>query len=267
MAAGLGSSGGSAARPAEDRDPGSPESVPAEGSDALFSRHHDRRKVRDWAYEELRDAIVGLRLKPGEPLREAVIADGLGVSKTPIREAFGRLEQEGLVSTTSFKGAVVSSYSRDDLAEIYEIRELLEGACAGKAAVHASQDDVEKLRFNIVESAAARGEGRVEELILLLDQFDEIIYRQMDNGRLRALVDNLRAHLTRIGKLTEGIPGRIEASVDEHEAVVRAISARLPDEAEAAMRLHIRSVMADQFRSLDEHGFEIDAAAATGESA
>src|SRR5437899_10901861 len=92
---------------------------------SVFSGRHDRRKVTDWVYEELKAAIVDLRLAPGEPLREATLADQLGVSKTPIRQALTMLEQEGLVETTSFKGAVVAGYSRQDLLEIYELRERL----------------------------------------------------------------------------------------------------------------------------------------------
>src|SRR3954451_23335924 len=102
----------------------------------VFTERHDRRKVTDWVYEEIREAIIDLRLGPGDPLREAAIASQLGVRKTPIREALTRLEQEGLVETTSFKGAVVSGYSPRDLEEIYELRALLEGA-----AVRAVADD------------------------------------------------------------------------------------------------------------------------------
>ena len=65
---------------------------------SLFSGHHDRRKVTDWVYEELKEAIVSLRLPPGQPLREAALAEQLGVSKTPIREALSRLQQEGLAA-------------------------------------------------------------------------------------------------------------------------------------------------------------------------
>src|SRR6478672_10391255 len=101
---------------------------------SVFSGRHDRRKVTDWVYEELKSAIIDLRLAPGEPLREAALADQLGVSKTPIREALTRLEQDGLVETTSFKGAAVTMYSRRDLQEIYELRELLEIAAVRKAA-------------------------------------------------------------------------------------------------------------------------------------
>jgi DNA-binding FadR family transcriptional regulator len=72
------------------------------------------------------------------------------------------------------------------------------------------------------------------------------VYAQVTNERIRALIENLRAHLTRIGKLTEAIPGRVEASVEEHAAIVEALVARDPDEAERLMRVHIGSVLADQ---------------------
>jgi DNA-binding GntR family transcriptional regulator len=80
----------------------------------------------------------------------------------------------------------------------------------------------------------------------LHEEFDAIIYAEVRNERISALIDNLRAHLTRIGKLTEDIPGRVEASVDEHAAIVDAIVTRDPDEAERLMRVHIGSVLADQ---------------------
>ena len=105
-------------------------------SAAVFSGRHDRRKVTDWVYEEAARPSSTCAWQPGEPLREAAIAEQLGVSKTPVREALTRLEQEGLVETTSFKGAVVSGYSPQDLTEIYELRELLRGrGRAGRGGV------------------------------------------------------------------------------------------------------------------------------------
>jgi DNA-binding GntR family transcriptional regulator len=213
---------------------------------AVFSGRHDRRKVTDWVYEEVRQAIIELRLKPGEPLREATMAEQLGVSKTPVREAFARLEQEGLVETMSFKGAVVSGYSPQDLREIYELRELLEAAAARAAATSASDETLARLATLVTQSRELRAKDDLEGLAVLLGVFDAVLYEQVANQRIRALIENLKAHLARIGRLTEEIPGRVKASVEEHAAIVDAIAARDPDEAERSMRTHIRSVLTDQ---------------------
>ena len=220
------------------------------GDPGVFSGRHDRRKVTDWVYEEVREAIIGLRLKPGEPLREAAIAEQLGVSKTPVREALARLEREGLVETASFKGAVVSGYSDEDLREIYELRELLEGAAARIAAETIREGALEQLESLVSEGRRLRGTPRSAELADLLGEFDRVIFDQVENRRIRGLIANLQAHLTRVGKLTEEIPGRVDASVDEHDRIVSAIRARDPDGAERAMRDHIRSVLADQLRAM-----------------
>jgi DNA-binding GntR family transcriptional regulator len=212
----------------------------------VFTARPDRRKMTDWVTEELRKAIVELRLRPGAPLREVALAEQLGVSKTPLREAFARLEQEGLVETTSFKGAVVTGYSERDLNEIYELRALLEGAAARSAAETATADISGLLRDVVVRSRELRDTGDLEGLAELLEQFDLIVYAQVTNERIVALIENLRAHLTRIGKLTVSIPGRVEASVEEHAAIVEAIAAHDPDEAERLMRVHIGSVLSDQ---------------------
>ncbi|HEV8275811.1 MAG TPA: GntR family transcriptional regulator [Streptosporangiaceae bacterium] len=206
--------------------------------------------MTDWVYEELKSAIVDLRLAPGDPLREATLADQLGVSKTPIREALTRLEQEGLVETTSFKGAVVTGYSRQDLLEIYELRELLENAAARTAAESMADVDRDRLDRICRESRKLKKNHDAAGLAALISAFDDVLFEQVRNSRIRALIENLRAHLTRIGHLTAEIPGRIEASVDEHEKIVQAIAARDPEQAEQQMREHIRSVRDDQLRAL-----------------
>lgn len=220
--------------------------------ESVFSGRHDRRKVTDWVYEELKDAIVDLRLAPGDPLREATLAERLGVSKTPIREALTRLEQDGLVETTSFKGAVVTGYSRQDLLDIYELRELLENAAVRVAAESMSEQDRDRLDRICRESRGLQRGDDTGRLSALISEFDTVLFDQVRNHRIRALIENLRAHLTRIGQLTAEIPGRIAASVDEHEKIVEAIAARDPQLAEQHMREHIRSVRDDQLRALEE---------------
>jgi DNA-binding GntR family transcriptional regulator len=225
----------------------------------------DRRKMTDRVYDELRQAIVELRLPPGEPLREVPLAEQLGVSKTPLREAFTRLEQEGLVETTSFKGAVVTGYSDRDLREIYELRALLQGAAARAAADRSNSDTLQQLRALVERSRELRDAGDTAGVAPLLGEFDNVLYDQVTNERIAALIDNLRAHLARIGKLTEEIPGRVEASVEEHAAIVEAIAARDPDDAERLMRVHIGSVLGDQLATSDAAVIDGDAHDPAGE--
>lgn len=219
---------------------------------SVFSGQYNRRKVTDWVYEELKRAIIELRLPPGQALREAALAEQLGVSKTPIREALSRLEQEGLAETTSFKGAVVTGYSRQDLIEIYELRELLENSAARSAAQSMSDADLAHLDRICVQSRKLRHGADPAGLAELITEFDTVLFNQVENSRIRALIDNLRAHLTRIGQLTAEIPGRVQTSVDEHEQIVAAIAARDPDLAERRMRDHIHSVRDDQLRALGD---------------
>ncbi len=114
------------------------------------------------------------------------------------------------------------------------------------AAERSGDEALEALRDVVDRSRALRDRGDLVGLAGLLEEFDLIVYAQVSNERIAALIDNLRAHLARIGKLTESIPGRVEASVEEHAAIVDAIVARDPAEAERRMRAHIKSVLADQ---------------------
>ena len=215
------------------------------------------RQLKDTVYQQLRDDIISGALPPGAVLREAELAPRFGVSKTPLRDALVRLQKDGFVTIPPYRSAVVVGYSRTDLREIYELRELLEGACARQAASYISADALAELA-RIVQASAdcvAGGaviEGRAEELAELHDQFDLVMYAQSRNSRIAEMVGNIRGHIKRIGRLTAGIPGRLAKSVPEHQAIYEAIVQRDGAAAEALMRRHILSVMADQLTSIAE---------------
>jgi DNA-binding GntR family transcriptional regulator len=114
-------------------------------------------------------------------------------------------------------------------------------------------DDQSRARLERISGESQKlKKGNTTRLAALLTQFDDVLFEQVHNGRIRALIENLRAHLTRIGHLTEGIPGRIEASVDQHDRIVEAIAAHDPLAAEKHLRDHIRSVRDDQLKALAE---------------
>jgi DNA-binding GntR family transcriptional regulator len=244
---------------------------------SMFGALSGRRTMTDAVYEQLKAAIVELRIPPGAPLREAEIAQGLSVSKTPVREALGRLEQDGLVTLNSFRSAAVTDYTARDLQEIYELREIIEVAAARAAAESMSDKGLadlgriasECVRLNAQGGAAAGGSAGgggtgggggsadgATELVQLISEFDTVLYEEVTNRRIRAILDNLSAHLARIGRLTTEIPGRIDASVREHAQIYEAIERRDPETASRFMRDHIRSVRDDQLRALPALGTE-----------
>jgi DNA-binding GntR family transcriptional regulator len=232
---------------------------------SMFGALSGRRTMTDAVYEQLKTAIVELRIPPGAPLREAEIAQGLSVSKTPVREALGRLEQDGLVTLNSFRSANVTEYTARDLQEIYELREIIEVAAARAAAESMSEKGLadlgriasECVRLNAQGGASGGGTAEgAPELVQLISEFDTVLYEEVTNRRIRAILDNLAAHLARIGRLTTEIPGRIDASVREHAQIYEAIKGRDPENASRFMRDHIRSVRDDQLRALPAPGNE-----------
>jgi DNA-binding GntR family transcriptional regulator len=215
------------------------------------------RQLKDAVYAQILEKIVDGTLPAGYALREGELAARFGVSKTPLRDALVRLQADGLVSIPPYRSAVVVGYSRHDLREIYEVRELLEGACARDAALTISADDLAELSTLMRDSAACIADGNVADgqeqaLAVLIDRFDVIMYAQSRNQRINEMVANIRNHIRRIGQLTTRIPGRMVKSVAEHHVIYEAIVQRDGMAAEAAMRRHIRSVMADQLANIGE---------------
>ncbi|CAN5223770.1 GntR family transcriptional regulator [soil metagenome] len=210
-------------------------------------------QIKDVVYRRLVDAIVDLRLRPGQQLRERQLAEQMGVSKTPIREVLVRLEKEGLVTVAPYRGAIVRGYTNSDIREIYELRELLEGFCARRAAMQISDTDEAELRQNVRTSRELLSRGELTDIPKLFDTFDLILYRQASGHRIGNMLAELELHLERLGHLTVELPGRIDTSVQQHEAIVHAIVMREPTTAEAACRQHVRSVYVDLINKIPEN--------------
>jgi DNA-binding GntR family transcriptional regulator len=131
--------------------------------------HGLHRQLKDAVYLQLRDDIISGALPAGAVLREVELVARFGVSKTPLRDALVRLQKDGFVDIPPYRSAVVTGYSETDLREIYELRELLEGACARQAALHIGGDALAELAQIVRASAAclSGGEavpGKEEEL-------------------------------------------------------------------------------------------------------
>ena len=191
------------------------------------------------AYLRLKEAIRKGTLAPGARLREVEIAERFGISRTPAREAIRRLESEGLVSFVPRHGAIISKLDHQETMELYDLREILEGAAAAFAARHASAAEIEELEDLIAAEPALADKP---DLLADLNQlFHGSLYRAAHNRYLERTLISLRDSMALLGGTSLKVEGRFETAHAEHLAIVTAVAARDADEAEHAAKTHIRN--------------------------
>jgi len=193
----------------------------------------------DEAYDRLFAAIETGALAPGARLTELELCDWLGASRTPIREALGRLEGEGLLARDPSRGLVVAELDQGLVAELYAMREVLEGTAAALAARHASEAEIDALA-----DIARRDEGLDGDPIRLARAnrlFHEALFRSAHNRFLLRAVNALRQSMVLLGRTTLAQPGRPGTAREEHARIVAAIQRHDPEAAAEAARAHIRA--------------------------
>jgi len=142
------------------------------------------KPLRDIVFEHLRAAIISGVLKPGERLMELQLADDMGVSRTPVREAIRKLELEGLVSMVARRGAYVSDLSIRDIAETFEVRAALESLAAGLAAERIVPEELEQLERVLVEIGTCEQQGTIERIVELDEEFHALLFAATRNSPL-----------------------------------------------------------------------------------
>lgn len=201
--------------------------------------------LKDKAYNAIKGAILSLKLKPGDPLVESDLAQQLGISKTPVRDALLELEREGFVTKVLFKGTYVTEITLKDVREVFQLRAVLEGLAARLAAPFFSAEEVEKGEKIIAAAEAALAEGDIALCSECGKRFHRLIINKADNQRLQTIILNLDDHLQRFRLLSDQINGRLNKSLKEHRKVLEALQGRDPIAAEEAMRGHLSSVLQD----------------------
>jgi DNA-binding GntR family transcriptional regulator len=196
-------------------------------------------------YERLRDGIVVGVHPPGSQLVEARIAEDLGVSKTPVREALIRLQRDGLVQIEPYRGARVLEPSADDIREVLELRSLLECQIARDLAAWRPEAVLEALERCVSESKAALAAGDGQALLDSLTEFSDLMADACGNSRMVKLLGDLRSVLLLIGTTSLRAPGREARSIAEHEDILAAIRRGDGDAAVEATATHIRSIERD----------------------
>ena len=191
-------------------------------------------------YADLKTALHTAHFEPGERIREEAVATWLKVSRTPVREALRRLTSENLLVSTEH-GLAVPQLSRNQIFELYAIREVLEGAAAALAARHASPTEVAFLKQILLEQAAARTDEA--RLLAANKELHDCIYRAANNRYLVRTLQSLQDELAQLRGTTFSWPQRPGEALKEHTAIVNAIERHDADAAEKAARAHVAAAL------------------------
>ena len=197
--------------------------------------------LRDVVFNTLRDAILTGRLVPGERLMENQLAEKLGVSRTPVREALRMLELENLVELVPRKGAQVLDMSEKDIINILEVRSALEGLATSVACKKMTKEDLQQLKDMEVDFEKAVADNDVEHFVDIDEDFHDLIFAATENDKLINIFRNLRIQLYRY-RMAQAKNNETSMStiVAHHRSIIRAIENHDAEEGASIAQGHIK---------------------------
>ena len=195
--------------------------------------------LRDVVFNTLRQAILRGELKPGERLMEIQLANKLGVSRTPIREAIRKLELEGLVLMIPRKGAEVAEITEKSLRDVLEVRRALEELSVQLACEKITKEEIRELERVAKEFQQVVKSSDITEIAEVDVRFHDIIYTATDNQKLIQLLNNLREQMYRYRVEYLKRDGVFPQLIAEHEAIIRHIENNEKEKATEVMCRHI----------------------------
>ncbi|NLW24198.1 MAG: GntR family transcriptional regulator [Clostridia bacterium] len=199
------------------------------------------KPLRDIVFETLREAIINHVLKPGERLMEVRLAEEMGVSRTPVREAIRKLELEGLVDIVPRKGVYVAGISLKDVQEVFEVRGALEALAANLASQRITPEEIVELKKRLDREDNETKANNLPNIIRTDTEFHDLIYKAARNSRLLNSINNLREQLHRFRSASLARPGRSETALAEHQNIYEAIANRDAKLAEQLAWEHIEN--------------------------
>ncbi len=212
----------------------------------------DKYSLRGRVFNKLRDDILSGRYADHEELKEVAIGEEMGVSRTPVREAFRQLELEGLLQIIPNKGAYVTGITVQDVKDIYMIRSRLEGLCARWATEHITDTQMREMEENVYLAEFHAQKGQLEQLAELDNRFHEIMYEACASKILEHLLKDLHQYVLRVRKKTLAKADRGLKSNEEHKKIMEAIKAGDGDCAEKLANCH----MINAYQNMVQNGLQ-----------
>lgn len=216
-------------------------------------RMDDYLPLRDVVFNTLREAILTGELEPGERLMEIKLAEKLGVSRTPIREAIRMLQIEGLVNITPRKGTVVAEISKDDLKNVLEVRKVLEKLAVELACMKITEEEILGLKENLKEFSNAIKKKNPSEIAKIDVAFHDIIYKSTRNTRLIQIMFNIREQMYRYRLEYIKDQDTRETVVRDHEKLIEAI---VNKDVENAKNIIVGHIHHQEITIMKNMGFE-----------
>ncbi len=214
------------------------------------------KPLRDIVFEALREAVIAGQLRPGERLMEVQLAEELGVSRTPVREAIRKLELEGFVIMVPRKGAYVSDMSIKDVTDVFEIRRALEGLAAELAAERMTDEELEELERILVCTAETTARLDVLSTVDMDTGFHQVIYEASRNEKLSSMLYHLREQIQRFRTQSLSRPGRLKRALVDHRGIVDALRQRDTELARKLAEQHIEDAESELLAVFQENGEE-----------
>lgn len=199
----------------------------------------DKYSLRGRVFNRLREDILSGKYEENEELREVAIGEELGVSRTPVREAFRQLELEGLIRIIPNKGAYVTGISEKDVKDIYMIRSRLEGLAARWATENITLEQLEEMEENVYLAKFHSEKGHLEQLAELDNRFHEVMYEASGSKMLEHQLRDFHQYVLRVRKKTLASANRGPQSNLEHEQIMIAIKEKNADLAEQLAHQHM----------------------------
>ena len=201
----------------------------------------DKSSLRGKVFNAIRESIIEGRYKEGDVLRETVIANELNVSRTPVREAIRQLELEGLVHSIPNKETVVSGITKEDVQDIFMIRNRLEGLAGRRAAERITETELIEMEEVLALTDFYIAKNDIDHINELDHRFHAIIYKATKSKILKHMLSDFHSYVHNTRKESIATPGRAKRLLEEHTAIYEAIKVRDAEKVEMLIDRHVQN--------------------------
>lgn len=198
-----------------------------------------RKSLREEVYDSLKKSILHGKLKAGQRLIEETLAHQIGISRTPVREAFHKLERDDLVTRLPKGGFAVREFTKEDVEEIFGIRSALESYAAYLVTSHITPEKISVLEKKIAESEKALENGDDEKVVQLHTEFHDLLYKSCKSKKLSEMINNFRDYFYRYRTALLHTKDGFSYAVGDHRQMLEAMKKKNPRLTERLVRKHL----------------------------